>query len=108
MKNFAILYEDVTGPYQLSPIYDVVCTKPYGDEKTALSINDSRNYPHRSYLEKLGKTFGVREPKSIIDRVSDAVDKISTDYADIMHQLKAQNILEAIIQNRGNMLAGKY
>jgi len=108
LKNFAILYEDVTGPYQLSPIYDVVCTKPYGDERTALSINNSRNYPHRSYLEKLGNRFGVREPKSIIDRVSEAIDKICTDYLDIIKQLNAQNIREAIVQNRGSMLAGKY
>jgi len=108
LKNYAILYEDVTGPYQLSPIYDVVCTKAYGDERTALSINDSRNYPHRTYLEKLGKAFGVREPKSIIERVSEAIDKISTDYAEVLKQFNAQNVQQAITQNRDRMLAGKY
>ena len=108
LKNYAILYEDVTGAYQLSPIYDVVCTKPYGDETTALSINNSRNYPHRTYLEKLGKAFGVREPKSIIDRISEAVDTICTDHMEIMKQLNAQNVQEAIIQNRDRMLTRKY
>ncbi len=108
LKNYAILYEDVTGPYQLSPIYDVVCTKAYGDERTALSINDSRNYPHRTYLEKLGKAFGVREPKSIIERVSEAIDKISTDYAEVLKQFNAQNVQQAITQNRDRMLTGSY
>ena len=105
LKNYAILYEDVTGPYQLSPIYDVVCTRPYGDETTALSINKSRDYPHRTYLEKVGKEFGVREPKAIIDRIAEAVSKISHDHMEIMNQLGAQDIREAITQNRDGTLA---
>ena len=105
LKNFAILYENVSGPFRLSPVYDVVCTKPYGDATTALSINKSRNYPHRSYLEKIGKEFGVRAPGTIIDRISEAVSKVCNDNMDLMNQRGAQNIRKAIIQNRDSTMA---
>ena len=105
LKNFAILYENVSGPFRLSPVYDVVCTKPYGDSTTALSINKSRDYPHRSYLEKIGKEFGVRAPEAIIDRISEAVSKVCNDNMDLMNQRGAQNIRKAIIQNRDSTTA---
>ena len=67
LKNFAVIYDDVTGPVSLSPLYDVVCTRAYGDETTALSINKSREYPNRVYLEKLGKQFGVKNPSYVLE-----------------------------------------
>ena len=100
LKNFAILYENVEGPFQLSPVYDVVCTKPYGDETTALSINKSRNYPSRTYLEKMGKQFGVREPGKIIDRIGDAVGVVCGQYSEILAQLGALEVHTSIIKNR--------
>ncbi len=107
LKNYAILYENVSGPYRLSPLYDVVCTLPYGDVKTALSINKSREYPHRINLEKIGKQFGVREPESIIDRISESISKVCHDNMEVMAQLGAQDIRNAIIQNRDRVMAGK-
>jgi serine/threonine-protein kinase HipA len=104
LKNFAILYENVNGPFRLSPVYDVVCTRPYGDETTALSINKSRNYPSRSYLEKMGKQFGVREPGKIMDRIGDAVGLICRQYSEIMAQLGAQDVQTSIIKNRDLVL----
>jgi len=104
LKNFAILYENVNGPFQLSPVYDVVCTRPYGDETTALSINKSRNYPSRSYLQKMGKQFGVREPDQIIDRIGDAVGVVCRQYSETMAQLGALDIQTSIIKNRDLVL----
>lgn len=104
LKNFAILYENVNGPFQLSPVYDVVCTRPYGDETTALSINKSRNYPSRTYLEKMGKQFGVREPDKIIDRIGDAVGVVCRQNSDILAQLGALEIQTSIIKNRDLVL----
>ncbi|NOR41599.1 MAG: type II toxin-antitoxin system HipA family toxin [Gammaproteobacteria bacterium] len=100
LKNFAILYENVDGPFQLSPVYDVVCTRPYGDETTALSINKSRNYPSRTYLQKMGKQFGVREPDKIIDRIGDAVGVVCGQYSEILAQLGALEVHTSIIKNR--------
>jgi len=105
LKNFAILYEDVNGPFRLSPLYDVVCTKPYGDETTALSIHKSRNYPSRAYLEKLGDQFGVREAKKILDKIGDAVDTTCREYSDQLSELGAQDIQISIIENRDQVLA---
>lgn len=105
LKNFAILYEDINGPFQLSPLYDVVCTKPYGDATTALSINKSRNYPSRAYLEKLGAQFGVKEPKNILDKIGDAVNTTCLEYADLLTESGAQNIKTSILQNRDQVLA---
>jgi len=104
LKNFAILYEDINGPFQLSPLYDVVCTKPYGDETTALSINKSRNYPSRAYLEKLGDQFGVKEPKKIMDKIGDAVDTTCKEYSNLLSELGAKNIRTSIIKNRDQVL----
>ena len=104
LKNFAILYDNVNGPFQLSPVYDVVCTRPYGDETTALSINKSRNYPSRTYLEKMGKQFGIREPGKIIDRIGDAVGVVCRQNSDIMAQLGALDIQTSIINNRDLVL----
>jgi len=104
LKNFAILYEDISGPFRLSPLYDVVCTKPYGDETTALSIHKSRNYPSRAYLEKMGDQFGVREVKKILDKIGDAVDTTCREYSDQLSDLGAQDIQTSIIENRDHVL----
>ena len=106
LKNFAILYENVNGPFQLSPVYDVVCTKPYGDETTALSINKSRNYPSRTYLEKMGKQFGVRQPDKIMDRIGDAVGVVCRQYSETLAQLGALDIQTSIIKSRDRVLIG--
>jgi serine/threonine-protein kinase HipA len=106
LKNFAILYKDVTGPYELSPVYDVVCTKAYGDETTALSINKSRNYPNKAYLIKLGNEFGVLNPNEIIERIIEAVHQVCGERADQLSAFDATFISEAIIGNMQKVAAG--
>jgi serine/threonine-protein kinase HipA len=105
LKNFAILYDDVNGPFQLSPLYDVVCTKPYGDETIALSINKSRAYPQSAYLKKIGSQFGVRKPEKIIEKIADAVEIVCREHSDLLDQLGAQDIQTSIITNRDQVLA---
>jgi len=103
LKNFAILYDDVTGPYELSPIYDVVCTKAYGDETTALSINESRNYPNKKYLLKLGKDMGVQNPGEIVERIVEAVHEVCREQAARLSELNAIFIPETIFENMKNV-----
>ena len=105
LKNFAITYKSTDGPYELSPLYDVVCTKVYGDETTALSINRTRNYPSRHYLEKLGSDFGVKEPSSILDRIGEAVSATCNEHASEFAQLGAENIKNKITESRDSALA---
>ena len=105
LKNFAITYQEISGPFKLSPVYDVVCTRAYGDVTTALSVNQSREYPRRAYLEKLGNQFGVREPREILDRIAEAVDKVCSDFAETLISLNAQAIKTSILKNRDLVLA---
>lgn len=105
LKNFAILYDEVQGPFELSPLYDVVCTKAYGDETTALSINKARTYPNRIYLEKMGHAFGVRKPEEIIERIGNAVEEVCREYSHLADQYKAQDILTTIKESRDILLA---
>ena len=104
LKNFAILYEDIRGPFWLSPIYDVVCTKPYGDETVGLSINGSRNYPNKSYLEKLGKAFGVKNPREILDRIGTSVSEVVAENLDLISENKAGFIQNEILNNRDQVM----
>jgi serine/threonine-protein kinase HipA len=104
LKNFAITYQEISGPFKLSPVYDVVCTRAYGDMTTALSVNKSREYPRLAYLEKLGNQFGVREPHEILDRIGEAVDTVCSNFAETLFTLDAKAVLTSIIQNRDLVL----
>jgi serine/threonine-protein kinase HipA len=104
LKNFAITYQEISGPFKLSPIYDVVCTRAYGDVTTALTVNKSREYPSRAYLEKLGNQFGVREPSKILDRIGEAVDTICSSFSETLIGLDAEAIATSILKNRDLVL----
>jgi len=57
LKNFAIVYDDVTGPARLAPVYDLVSTIPYlPKDAMALTLNGSTNWPDRKALMRLGQT----------------------------------------------------
>jgi serine/threonine-protein kinase HipA len=57
LKNFGVIYEDVTGPARLAPVYDLVSTVPYvPKDGLALTLNGSANWPDRKALTRLGQT----------------------------------------------------
>jgi serine/threonine-protein kinase HipA len=85
LKNFAVIYESTAGPYRLSPVYDVVCTRVYDDHTLALRIGKDRSYPQRSSIERLGQAAGVRNPGTIIERVADAISTVLGDCNDLIH-----------------------
>ncbi|GMQ77509.1 MAG: hypothetical protein BMS9Abin01_2868 [Gammaproteobacteria bacterium] len=84
LKNFAVIYESAAGPYRLSPVYDVVCTRVYDDHTLALRLGKDRAYPQRSPIERLGQAAGVRNPGTIIERVADAVSTVLGDCDDLL------------------------
>jgi len=84
LKNFAVTYESATGPYRLSPVYDVVCTRVYDDHTLALRIGKDRAYPQRLPIERLGQAAGVRNPGNVIERVVDAVSTVLADSNDLV------------------------
>lgn len=59
LKNFAIMYDDVTAPDspRLAPVYDLVTTTAYlVNDQMALTLEGTPAWPNRKKLEKLGAT----------------------------------------------------
>lgn len=57
LKNFGIVYDNVTGPARLAPVYDLVSTVAYlPKDAMALTLNGSTNWPDRKSLTRLGQT----------------------------------------------------
>ena len=84
LKNFAIIYDSAAGPYRLSPIYDVVCTRVYDDHTMALRIGKDRAFPQRSPIERLGQAAGVRNPGTVIKRIADAISTVLARHSDLI------------------------
>jgi serine/threonine-protein kinase HipA len=57
LKNFAVIYDDVTAAPKLAPVYDLVTTVAYNKkDQMALTLDGSPYWPTRKQLEKLGAT----------------------------------------------------
>lgn len=57
LKNFAVIYDDVTAAPKLAPVYDLVTTVAYNkNDQMALTLDGSPYWPTRKKLEKLGAT----------------------------------------------------
>ncbi|MGY3581539.1 serine/threonine-protein kinase HipA [Bradyrhizobium sp. USDA 4341] len=76
-KNWGLLYDDVTGVARLAPVYDVVTTTVYvPNDKMALSLGGSTNWPNVKKLTQLGQTRCDLTPKEIgeiLEQTADAV-----------------------------------
>ena len=83
LKNFGIVYADVTGPAGLAPIYDLVSTQPYlPKDPMALTLNGSTNWPDGKALTLLGQTrcdLSSQTIKRVLDETADALSKIAPD-----------------------------
>lgn len=57
LKNFGVVYDNVTGPARLAPVYDLVSTVAYlPKDGMALTLNGSTSWPDRKALTRLGQT----------------------------------------------------
>jgi serine/threonine-protein kinase HipA len=83
LKNFGIIYDDVTGPARLAPVYDVVSTQPYlPKDAMALTLNGSTDWPNRRQLTVLGQTrsdLTLQAISRIFEQTADVVSKIARD-----------------------------
>jgi serine/threonine-protein kinase HipA len=83
LKNFGIVYADVTGPAGLAPIYDLVSTQPYiQKDPMALTLNGSTNWPDRKALTLLGQTrcdLSSQTIKHVLEETADALSKIAPE-----------------------------
>jgi serine/threonine-protein kinase HipA len=83
LKNFGIVYTDVTEPATLAPIYDLVSTEPYiPKDVMALTLNGSTNWPDRKRLALLGQTrcdLSLQTVNRVFERTADALSKIAPE-----------------------------
>ena len=81
LKNFGIVYENVTEPAGLAPVYDLVSTQPYiPKDPMALTLSGSTNWPDRKALTLLGQTRCDLSPQTvsrILEEIADALAKIA-------------------------------
>jgi serine/threonine-protein kinase HipA len=79
LKNFGVLYDDVTGAIELAPAYDIVSTTPYIPvDNTALMLEGSKKWPNAKAITKLGQIrAGLSGPeiKAIFERIADATSE---------------------------------
>jgi|GEM_PF-37452 len=56
LKNFALVYEEVTGAARLAPVYDLVTTTTYlPKDMMALTLDGSTRWPDAKHLIRLGQ-----------------------------------------------------
>jgi serine/threonine-protein kinase HipA len=81
LKNFGVIYEDVTGPARLAPVYDLVSTVPYlPKDGMALTLNGSTDWPDRKALVRLGQTrcdLSLPAINKIIEQAADVLAKLA-------------------------------
>jgi serine/threonine-protein kinase HipA len=81
LKNFGIVYDDVTGPARLAPAYDLVSTTPYlPKDALALTLNGSTNWPDAKALTRLGQTrcdLSLPVIKAVIEETADVLSEIA-------------------------------
>ena len=84
LKNFGAIYDDVTGPARLPPVYDLVSTVPYlPKDAMALTLNGSTSSSLiQKALTRLGQTrcdLSLPVIKAIIEETADVLAKIAPD-----------------------------
>ncbi|TMO06401.1 type II toxin-antitoxin system HipA family toxin [Pseudoalteromonas sp. S558] len=98
LKNFALQYTPDMKNIYLSPPFDITHTKIYEtiDNKMALKLANSKEFPDMSYLLKLaeGTHFKIRKAKEIIESLSDGI----IDYLKHSNEVQLLDGLRASIE----------
>jgi serine/threonine-protein kinase HipA len=104
LKNFGVIYEDVTGRARLAPVYDLVSTVPYiPKDGMALTLNGSTNWPDRRALTRLGQNWCDLSLSVINTAFEQAADVLATLAPEVrmyfngaaMHREMADKLLAA-------------
>jgi serine/threonine-protein kinase HipA len=72
-KNISLLGGD--GALQLSPAYDLLSTRPYGDRQLALRLDGRNDKLRRTHFLEFGKRFGVA-PRAIEARLERLTERV--------------------------------
>lgn len=78
LKNFGIIYDDVLGAARLAPVYDLVTTTVYlANDRMALTLNGTTDWPTEKELRRLGETRMSGSParvRQILEKIEDALE----------------------------------
>lgn len=81
LKNFGITYEQIGGPINLAPVYDIVTTSAYvPNDPMALTLDGSTNWPDQKGLLRLAQSRADITPKkamAIFEATADAMSSIA-------------------------------
>ncbi|GEM80844.1 type II toxin-antitoxin system HipA family toxin [Vibrio superstes] len=87
LKNFALQYDKKMKNVRVSPPFDITHTLIYDsiDNKMALKMANSKVFPDREHLLKLGesRTFNIRDRKYIIEEMGDLISDFLTQSEEI-------------------------
>jgi serine/threonine-protein kinase HipA len=90
LKNFGIVYDDVLGEARLAPVYDLVTTSLYlAQDRLALTLNGTTQWPMAKALRKLGETRGGSSPaqvRQILQRIDEAMAETSKEVLSYMKE----------------------
>lgn len=80
LKNFGVLYDDPDQLVELTPVYDVVCTKVYlPQDQLALMLDGNRRFPSRKTLTVFGAAscgLTPRRMKEIFAATDEAIARV--------------------------------
>lgn len=92
LKNYALLYDDVTGTPRMADIYDIVTTTVYlPKDAMALTLDGTSSWPNAKQLTKLGTLrcgLTPKEAKTVFDQVAGGI----TDAMAGMRRYAADNL----------------
>jgi serine/threonine-protein kinase HipA len=81
LKNYGVVYDDVTGVTALAPVYDLITTRAYlAKDKMALSLGGSTRWPTRKNLALLGQArcgLAGKDVHEIMEQTADAVADVA-------------------------------
>jgi serine/threonine-protein kinase HipA len=83
LKNFGVVYDDVTGPARLAPVYDLVSTLPHlPKDAMALTLNGSTDWPDRKALIRVGQTrcdLSLQAVNAVLEETADVLSTIALE-----------------------------
>ncbi|NIX77356.1 type II toxin-antitoxin system HipA family toxin [Microvirga terricola] len=83
LKNFGVVYQDVTQDPQLAPVYDLITTRAYlPNDGMALTLSGTTRWPDREKLTSLGRTradLGEKQIEAMLEATADAISDTAND-----------------------------
>ncbi len=104
-KNLSIITQEHHG-WELSPVYDIPSTAPYGDNTMALTLTGKRSGLSKASLIRFAHTIGLREPAAerVIQKTLKDTQNLIEQVSDIGFDSHRQRQLIKTLKNRRRSL----